>query len=581
LQSLLKSSSESTSRLTAVDFAKFFAKKIDSIRESTAESLAPVIVDRSVDEPLSVLRPTTVDKVAAVLRKSAAKQCLLDPVPTWLLKESCDIFAPILSRMCNASFLSSQLPTSSKRAIVRPLLKKQSMDPNDPSSYRPISNLSFVSKVIEKIVDVRISEHVRIHHLLPVHQSAYRRHHSTETAIICVMNDMINVLDRGHVGALMLLDMSAAFDTVDHSILVDILRRRFGIRDAALNWLEDFLTSRSQAIRLGTNQTDDVELKFGVPQGSVTGPKRFIEYAEDVTHQFHKNNLRHHLFADDMQAMASGPPSCAGAINSSLETCLSDVSSWCAAKRLQLNAGKTDVMWFGTAAMLRKMPSGHRGISTNVGVIEPVSVVRDLGVWIDSELTMREHVSHTARACFFHLRRLRSIRKLLGRDVTIQLVCALVLSRLDYCNGVLAGLPTSTLAPLQRVLHAAARLVDDLKPNDHVTAALKNLHWLPVKQRIEYKQCLLMHKVRVGQAPVYMSDMLTACSAVPSLARLRSSTSGDYIVPRTTLKLGERAFSVSAPLLWNALPSAIKSSDCTTTFKRLLKTHLFKSAYHP
>jgi len=113
-----------------------------------------------------------------------------------------------------------------------------------------------------------------------------------------------------------------------------------------------------------------------------------------------------------------------------------------------------------------------------------------------------------------------------------------------------------------------------------VTAALKNLHWLPVQQRVEYKLCLLMHKVSVGQAPVYMSDMVTACSAVPSLARLRSSTSGDYIVPRTIRKLGEKAFSVSGPLLWNALPRDIKSTQCTTTFKKLLKTHLFKVAFY-
>ena len=94
---------------------------------------------------------------------------------------------------------------------------------------------------------------------------------------------------------------------------------------------------------------------------------------------------------------------------------------------------------------------------------------------------MREHVSHTVQACFFHLRRLRSVRKLLGRDATLQLVCALVQSRLDYCNAVLAGLPSSTLAPLQIVFHAAACLFDEGRPNDHVTEALKKLPWLPVK----------------------------------------------------------------------------------------------------
>jgi len=122
------------------------------------------------------------------------------------------------------------------------------------------------------------------------------------------MNDMINTIDKGHVGAIMLLDMSAAFDAVDHSIMLDVLRRRFGIQDEALNWLDDFLTDRSQAIRSGANQCDDAALSFGVPQGSVTGPKRFIEYVEDVDCQFEKHHLHHHLFADDMQGVASGPP---------------------------------------------------------------------------------------------------------------------------------------------------------------------------------------------------------------------------------------------------------------------------------
>jgi len=119
-------------------------------------------------------------------------------------------------------------------------------------------------------------------------------------------------------------------------------------------------------------------------------------------------------------------------------------------------------MWFGTAAGLRKLPAGSGCTYAGVEFVEPVSVVRNLGVWIDSELTMRDYISRTCQSCFYHLRRLRSIRKLLGRDVMIQLVCAPVLSRLDYCNSVLVGLPASTLAPLQRVLHAAARLVNDL-----------------------------------------------------------------------------------------------------------------------
>jgi len=157
-------------------------------------------------------------------------------------------------------------------------------------------------------------------------------------------------------------------------------------------------------------------------------------------------------------------------------------------------------MWFGTTAGLRKLPAGSRRIYAGVEIVELVSIVRNLGVWIDSELTMRDYISRTCQSCFYHLHRLRSIRTLLGRDVTIQLVCALVLSRLDYCNSVLAGLPASTLAPLQRVLHAAARLVNDLNTSDHVTSTLVDLHWLHIKQRVDYKLCCHVHNVSIDHA---------------------------------------------------------------------------------
>ena len=137
----------------------------------------------------------------------------------------------------------------------------------------------------------------------------------------------------------------------------------------------------------------------------------------------------------------------------------------------------------------------------------------------------------------------------------------------------------TTLAPLQRVLHSAARLVLGLKPWDHVTAAVRDLHWLPIRQRIDYKLCLLVHRAVTGQAPSYLSELLTVAADVPGRASLRSSARHDLIQPRTRLKAGERAFSVAAPRAWNNLPNELKKITDTKLFKTKLKTFLFTVAY--
>ena len=189
---------------------------------------------------------------------------------------------------------------------------------------------------------------------------------------------------------------------------------------------------------------------------------------------------------------------------------------------------------------------------------------------------MRDHVSRVAQVCFFHFRRLRPMRARLGRDVTLTLVTSLVLSRLDYCNSVLAGLPASILAPLQRVLHAAARLVNGLRPHDHVSSTLKELHWLPIKQ-------IVSPGAQSGGRPcAIVPDWYADCSHRCPIVVYSSSCVQRRLCrpPRTRLKFGERAFSVAAPhpQAWNRLPTELKLMRSTPTFKRSLKTFFFQTA---
>ena len=209
--------------------------------------------------------------------------------------------------------------------------------------------------------------------MIPGYQSAYRRHHLTETALVQLYNDMVHVIDNGQVGALVLLDMSAAFDTVDHQIMIDVLQHRFDIRDDALTWFRSYFNDRTQVVSVGSDTSGTMLLSTGVPQGSVLGPRSFVCYAEDVQDIFVRQDVKHNLFADDMQ----GHPRNA---DSRLQDCVIAVSNWCASKRLQLNAKKTEVLWFGTAVGRCKVDPADRCLTIGSDVIQPVDVVRDLGV---------------------------------------------------------------------------------------------------------------------------------------------------------------------------------------------------------
>ena len=193
---------------------------------------------------------------------------------------------------------------------------------------------------------------------------------------------------------------------------------------------------------------------------------------------------------------------------------------------------------------------------------------------------MKTHISKVVSCCHHQLRRIHQVRRLVGQDVAQQLVSAFILSRLDYCNSLLSRLPRSTIQPLQRVMNAAARVIMNLSLCDHVKPVLKQLHWLPVEQRITYKLCLFMHHIYTGQAPQYLSDYVSAVSALSGRYRLGSTGSADYVLPRTRTRFRERGFSYCGPAAWDTLPSDLHGITDTGTFRKRLKSVLYDRALH-
>jgi len=197
-----------------------------------------------------------------------------------------------------------------------------------------------------------------------------------------------------------------------------------------------------------------------------------------------------------------------------------------------------------------------------------VKCVRDLGVHLDSALTMKTHISKVVSSCYHQLCRIHQVCRLVGQDVAQQLVSAFILSRLDYCNSLLSRLPKSIIQPLQHVMNAAARVIMNLSLRDHVKPALKQLHWLPVEHRITYKLCLFMYHIHIGQAPQYLSDCVSTASEAGGRYRLRSTGLAAYVLPRTRTRFKERGFFYSGPAAWNTLPSDLHDITDTSTFRK-------------
>ena len=262
-------------------FANYFWDKITSIRTVILEKQKQDDYDYeppSVNTPnlisFDTFCPVTVEEICKTIMCCPTTLCVLDPLPTQLLKTNVDILSPVMTRIVNLSLTTGKFPSSQKSAIITPLLKKASLDPESLKNYRPVSNLKFVSKLLERMVAKQLHDHLSQHQLYEKQQSAYRKRHSTETALTRVQTDILRAMDDSKATVLVLLDLSAAFDTVDHNFLLERLKQ-CGISGTAQFWFKSYLEDRSQKVHLHESSSVSSSLRFGVPQGSALGPILF------------------------------------------------------------------------------------------------------------------------------------------------------------------------------------------------------------------------------------------------------------------------------------------------------------------
>jgi hypothetical protein len=563
----------------ANEFITFFSDKIKTITKSFPPGLEPYTTSdiREGLIPFTSFTPITVEDIQKIILSGNSKSCNQDPIPTSLLKECLPSLLSSLTQIVNTSISSCSMPTTLKMATVTPLIKKPDLDPEEKKNYRPVSNLPFLSKLIEKVIVKQLEVHMADNRLHARYQSAYRKHHSMETALIRITDDLLSAMDNSKLVMLILLDQSAAFDTVDQGMLLHRLEDSYGITGSALKWLTSYFKDRKQAVLISGQQSEPKDLETGFPQGSVLGPFKYPSYTSPLFDIAKKYDISMHMYADDTQVYVCFEPGKSASALRRMQECIADIQQWMVDNHLKLNESKTEYLLIGNQHTLRRM-SHLSSFTIGDTLVETSHSAKNIGVTVDCNLNLVEHVNNTARTCYMHLHQIGQIRAYLTEEVAATLVRSLIFSRIDYANSLLFGLPDCILTKLQLIQNNAARLVMCRRKFDHVTPLLKHLHWLPIKYRIEYKISLVTYKALHGQAPEYITDLLHEYKPTRVL---RSSSLGLLQEKRARLKRsGDRAFSTCAPKLWNNLPITVRSCDSTDSFKTALKTYLFKKAFY-
>ncbi len=516
-----------TTSITADGFATFFTNKTKTINSQFSPPLThdPQPTRSTAQTPIFSFCPLTEAEVSKLLLSSHPTTCSLDPIPSHLL---------------------------------------QAISP-------AVSLLPFIAKTLERVVFNQVSLFLSQNNKLDAKQSGFRSGHSTETALLSVTEALRIAKADSKSSVLILLDLSAAFDTVNHQILLSTLSS-LDITGIPLRWFESYLTGQSFRVAWGGEVSKAHKLVTGVPQGSVLGPLLFSTYTTSLAPFIQAHGFSYHFYADDTQLYLSFRPD-DPTVAARISDCLADISAWMKEHHLQLNLAKTELLVFPTTPTLQHDFTIQLGSST----ITPSASVRNLGVIFDDQLTFKEHIAKTARSCRFALHNIRKIRPFLTEHAAQLLVQALVISRLDYCNALLAGLPSNTIKPLQMIQNAAARLVFNEPKRAHVTPLFVSLHWLPVAARIQFKTLMLAYRTTPGSAPTYFHSLLRIY--IPSRS-LRSASERRLVVPsQRGSKSLSRTFSFTVPGWWNDLPTPIRNAGSLSISSNNWKLISFNSTW--
>lgn len=522
------------------------------------------------------LQPVTDSVISRVILSLSSNAQGVDGISLDMLLATMPFSLTTITEIVNKSITSSIFPESWKLATVRPIPKIS--NPTQVSELRPISLLPIVSKILEKVVHDQVMRYCEENGILPVRQSGFRKSHSTSTALLDVVDNILEAQDAGSGSILVLLDFSRAFDSINISLLLSKLAF-YGFDNPTIKWFDSYLTRRKQRVVLqksdGTTLTSRDEcLDRGIPQGSILGPLLFTIYTADITVGI--RNCMYHVYADDLQVYSKIPSTEAHACVLRLNEDLSSIAEWAAKNCLVLNPTKSKYMFMGSKHQINNLVAANHRVAVMGRDIERVTEARNLGVLMDGNLHFEHHIQEVVRNCFYRLKVLYRIRNYLSTELRLRLCEAMILSKLNYCTTVYGPcLYQKTQKTIQRVQNACVRYCFHVPPRSHVTPFLNSANILKMEARQKLHLATLLFGVINLRKPLYLYEKLTwhqsrraAIRRVPPLPLIVQKFKGSAAFK------GSFRYEYAATKCWNNIPPPIRNCKVRFTFKSSYKSYL-------
>ena len=570
--------SYSSDKEVGEDFSSFYVDKITDIRTKIISETSEIKKFTSVNlkktrevinkyPSLDHFNEINSDELCEIVNNLKKKHCFLDPCPTSLLvnlKESLD---PIFLNIINTSIRFCIFPGPLKHAIITPVIKSSSLDRESLKNYRPVSSLSFLSKILEKTLYLQLNKHIEENQLYPYYQSSYRQYHSCETTLLKMTDEIQQAIFEKKTTCLIMLDSSSAFDTVDQSLLLTKLQDNFYVKNGALRMIKSYLTNRTFSVKINETISSPRELIHGVPQGSLLGPLFYVLYTKEIEKIVLDYGLSLQCYADDCQIYISFTQDAVVETENKLLSCLSEVTNWMRLNFLKLNSEKTKIKLF-------KHKLSFTPDLSKIGVICNESV-KVLGVNFDENLRFGDFIANKIRICNFQLRNLYNIKDSLNTSTRIMLVTSLILSTIDYCNILMLGITDKDLRPLKLMINKSVRFIYDLKPTSHITPYYKKAHFLPIKLRIKFKACLTAFNIFNNKSPNYLIADFNKFVPTSNVVLREGFGRDKCMFSLNSGNVCQRRLSTLIKREWNSLPLTIRRCTLVESFKTQLKTHLF------